>query len=110
MEQIWVKPFKEVYNFFYWWSVTIPAGIFNTFKLLMLRIDDSLDLGSNIRLWIAVEPLFKDYTWQGRLSGFFLRGIRIIASILTYVAILLLGVLSIIAWFGFPVLIIWLIF
>lgn len=110
MEQIWSKPFREIYNFLYWWSVTVSVGIFNTFKSILLGIDDSLDLGSNIRLWIAIEPLFRDYTWQGRLSGFFLRGIRIFISILAYIAILLLGILSIVVWFSLPILIGWLIF
>lgn len=110
MESTWTKPFKEIYNFLYWWSVIIPAGVFNTFKLVMLEVDDSLDLGSNIRLWIAIEPLFGDYTWQGRLSGFFLRGIRILISALVYIAILLVGVISIIIWFSLPILAGWLIF
>lgn len=110
MEQIWIKPFKEIYNFLCWWSIVVPVGIFNTFKSIMLRIDDSLDLGSNFRLWIAIEPLFGDYTWQGRLSGFFLRGVRLLISVLVYIAILLAGILSIIIWFGLPILAGWLIF
>ncbi len=110
MEQIWTKPFIEIYNFFYWWSVTVSTGIFNTFKSVMIEVDDSLDLGSNIRLWLAIEPLFKDYTWQGRLSGFFLRGVRILVSTIVYLVILLLGILSIVAWLGLPILAGWLIF
>ena len=110
MEQAWIKPFKEIYNFVHWWSVVVPSGIFNVFKLILLTVDDSLDLGSNIRLWVAIEPLFGDYTWQGRLSGFFLRGVRVIASTLAYLAILLLGLVSLVAWFGLIILIGWLIF
>jgi len=104
MQSVWLKPFKEIYNFIFWWGITTPSKIFGFSKTLLLETDEALDLGTNIRLWLAIEPLFGDYTWQGRLSGFFLRGVRVIFSIAVYILVFLIGLIFMLMWLLLPVL------
>jgi len=94
---------KEIYYFIYWWLITIPLGILNGIKSVLIELDHTLVLRENFRLWLVAEPMFGDYTWQGRLVGFFLRGLRVICSIVAYLLIVLLGILIIVGWFIAPI-------
>ena len=81
----------------------MPLRILKQTQNLLITADENLMLGKTIRLWIAVEPLFGDYTKSGRLVGFFLRGIRIAVSILVYVAIFLGGLGLLAIWYIAPI-------
>lgn len=105
MSQVWLIPLKEIYLFLRWWGWEIPAAIFQATKNVLLDFDDVLQFAANLRLWLAVEPLFGDYTWSGRLTGLLLRGVRVAATVLVYVGILGLGLLSIVGWLALPLLI-----
>lgn len=94
---------KEIYDFIYWWLIAIPLSILNGVKSILLEVDHALVLRENFRLWLVAEPMFGDYTWQGRLVGFFLRGLRVVCSVLVYLLIVLLGVLIIVGWFAVPI-------
>ena len=110
MTAVWLVPIKEIYSFIRWWLVEIPLYLLRFIKSSLIATDDILRLGANLRLWVAVEPLFKDYTWSGRMVGFFIRGIRILVSILVYLVILVIGTLVVLTWFLLPLLAIILIF
>ena len=84
--------------------------IFKSTKSFLITADNILELGANFRLWFAIEPLFGDYNWQGRLVGFVIRSVRIIATLGVYLAVLMLGVATILAWLALPVYIFILIF
>jgi hypothetical protein len=103
MAQIKFLPLKELVNFIYWWSALMPLRILNQTKSLLIVADENLMLGQTIRLWIAIEPLFGDYTKGGRLVGFFLRGMRIAASILAYLVIFLGGLGLLVIWYIAPI-------
>ena len=50
------------------------------------------------------RPLFQDYSYQGRIVGFFLRLARIGAGIFVYAVVGLLFVLGYFLWLIFPLL------
>ena len=81
----------------------MPLRILNQTKGFLITADENLMLGQTIRLWIAVEPLFGDYAKGGRLVGFFLRSVRIVASILAYLVILLGGLGLLVIWYLAPI-------
>lgn len=81
----------------------MPLRILNQTKGLLITADENLMLGQTIRLWIAVEPLFGDYTKGGRLVGFFLRSVRIATSILAYLVIFLGGLGLFAIWYIAPI-------
>jgi len=96
-------PIKEVGSFFVWWARVVPQGILVFTKELLLSFEDSLQFGANLRLWIAIEPMFGDYTWSGRTIGFLLRGARVIFTLLIYLLILIGGILIVTGWYLLPV-------
>ncbi|MFA5967251.1 MAG: hypothetical protein WC805_01910 [Patescibacteria group bacterium] len=103
MSQIWLIPLKEVYLFLRWWSWEIPADIFRATQTALLDFDNILQFEANFRLWLAVEPLFGDYTWAGRLVGLLLRGVRVLFTLVIYTGVLLLGLVIIASWWLLPV-------
>lgn len=81
----------------------MPLRILEQTKNFLIVADENLMLGKTVRLWVAVEPLFGDYTKGGRLVGFFLRGVRIAISILVYLAIFLAGLGLFAIWYMAPI-------
>ena len=82
----------------------MPFRILKQTKNLLIIVDENLMLGQTLRLWIAVEPLFGDYTKGGRLVGFFLRGVRVATSILVYSVLFLGGLGLFVTWYAAPIL------
>lgn len=103
MAQSWLTPFRELFGFLIWWVWVVPRRIIVLTKEWLLDTDDVLVLGETIRLWLAIEPLFGDYNWQGRLIGFLFRFIRILISLGIYIGVAVLGLVMLIAWLLVPV-------
>lgn len=110
MTSYWLKPFIEICNFVAWWIVLTPAKILKNTRSFLITADNVLELGANLRLWFAIEPLFGDYNWQGRLVGFLIRGVRVVVTFAVYLAILVMGILATLAWLALPVYVFSLIF
>lgn len=106
MTQPWLIPFRELSRFLIWWIWLIPKQIVSSTKEWILDMDDVLVIGATIRLWFAVEPLFGDYDWKGRIIGFLFRFIRIVISLGVYLSILALGLAVLITWLLIPVVIV----
>ncbi|OGB75069.1 hypothetical protein A2810_00915 [candidate division Kazan bacterium RIFCSPHIGHO2_01_FULL_49_10] len=101
-----LTPIKEVGRFLTWFFAVVPAKIFAHTKSLLLTAEDIFQFGANLRLWLAIEPLFGDYNWRGRLIGFIFRGFRVLATLIVYLVILLIGLVAALLWWMLP----WLIF
>lgn len=99
-------PIKEVGRFLSWWLADVPAKILDGTRSFLLSAEDVLRFGANLRLWLAVEPLFGDYNWRGRLIGFIFRGVRVIATLVVYLLIGITGMVLILIWWILPWLII----
>ena len=110
MTAVWLVLFKEIYSFIKWWLIDTPLCLLGFVKTCLVAADDVLELGATSRLWLAIEPLFKDYTWSGRMVGFLIRGVRILVSLFVYLVILAVGILVILTWFLLPLFAIILIF
>ena len=48
------------------------------------------------------KPLFQDYSYQGRIIGFFLRTGRILIGLVTYGLVIMAYLLLYILWLSFP--------
>ena len=103
---MWMTPIKEIGRFFSWFFALVPAKILENTKAFLLTAEDILQFGANLRLWLALEPLFGDSNWRGRLIGFLFRGVRVIATLIVYIIILAIGLVATIVWWILP----WLIF
>ncbi|MFA5270189.1 MAG: hypothetical protein WC400_01070 [Patescibacteria group bacterium] len=103
---MWLKPIKEVGRFLSWWIADVPAKILANTRSFLLTAEDVLQFGSNLRLWLAFEPLFGDYNWRGRVVGFIFRGFRVLATLFVYLIISIVGLAAALVWWMLP----WLIF
>ena len=103
---MWLTPIKEIGRFLNWFFAVVPAKILATTKLFLLTAEDVLKFGANLRLWLAFEPMFGDYSWKGRLIGFLFRGIRVLTTLLVYLTFLSIGLAAVVTWWILP----WLIF
>ncbi len=110
MTQFWLIPFRELSRFLIWWIWLIPKRIISLTKEWILDMDEVLVIGATIRLWFAVEPLFGDYDWKGRIIGFLFRFVRIVISLGVYLSILALGIAILLVWLALPILIVMSIF
>jgi hypothetical protein len=95
----WLMPIRELVRFFIWWGFEVPKRLFLAGWNIFLATDDTLRLASNTKLWLSFEPMFGDYDWKGHLVGFFLRGVRVIGSLITYVVVILLAIALPLAWY-----------
>lgn len=89
---------RHISGFLIWWIYQMPANIFRWFEGALASLDNNLQFGRNLRLWIMLEPLFGDYGWRGRMIGFLMRGIRAIFTLITYLAVFILGLICIAGW------------
>ncbi|MBN2585622.1 hypothetical protein JXA59_03180 [Patescibacteria group bacterium] len=103
---MWLTPINELGRFLVWFFAIVPAKILASTKSFLLTAEDILQFGANLRLWLALEPLFGDYNWRGRLIGFLFRGFRVMATLLVYLIISVIGLIAILVWWVLP----WLIF
>jgi hypothetical protein len=103
MTHILLAPFKETAKFIYWWVFAMPKRILNWLYDTVLVADEMLVLGETIRLWIAIEPMFGDYNWQGRIIGFLFRFARILVSLAFYLVILVIGLAGMLLWLVWPI-------
>ena len=103
---MWLTPIKEIGRFLSWWVADVPAKILDGTKSLLLTAEDVLQFGVNLRLWLAIEPLFGDYNWRGRVIGFLFRGVRVAATLVVYLLIGVVGLVVTITWWVLPWLII----
>lgn len=101
-----MTPIREIGRFLTWWVADMPAKILDSTKSFLLTAEDVLQFGANLRLWLAIEPLFGDYNWRGRVIGFLFRGVRVAATLTVYLLIGLVGLAATIMWWVLPWLII----
>lgn len=104
MSQTATLALVELTRFFYWWAVEMPSRIWMQTRSLLITADENLTLGVTFRLWLAIEPLFGDYTWNGRLIGWLFRGFRLIITVAVYAFIFSIGAAVFAFWFVMPVL------
>ena len=76
MTNTWLAPLKEVAMFLSWWIVQVPRGILLFGQKMFVELEEVMQFWVNFRLWLALEPLFGDYTLSGRITGFLMRGLR----------------------------------
>jgi len=100
MTTYWLMPIRELARFFIWWGFTVPKQLLKLGWDIFTITDDNLRLATNLKLWLAFEPLFGEYDWRGHLIGFFLRGMRTAATAVIYVGMLILTVALPLVWYA----------
>lgn len=69
-------------QFFRFWFIDSLSLAVGTFKRSLSILEGTIAVSETIRN--LGKPLFQDYTWQGRLIGFFLRLFRIVFGLIAY--------------------------
>ncbi len=103
MTQFWAMPFLEAYQLFIWWVWLVPRRIAVLTYNWLLNLDEILVLGETVRLWLAIEPLFGDYDWKGRIIGFLFRLVRIFITLVVYLGAVVVGIALLVGWLLLPV-------
>lgn len=97
-------PFRELARFGIWWLWVIPVRLLRYGWDFFLATDNNLQLATNLKLWLMFEPMFGDYDWKGHVIGFFLRGVRTFATLLTYIVVLGFCLALPLSWYALMVL------
>jgi len=84
------------------WYVVSPAWFWHAAMSSIGSFDEILALRATAKN--IFRPVFQDYTFQGRLIGFFLRLGRIVAGLVMYFFILLFWMILLATWLLLPLL------
>ena len=82
------------------WYVSSPNSAWQFYLRIVGELEGSVgvrDMLRNIR-----QPLFQDYTWQGRLIGLIMRLARISFGLILYFLMAILGAVIFLIWLLFP--------
>ncbi|MEA1909505.1 MAG: hypothetical protein U9M89_00545 [Patescibacteria group bacterium] len=110
MTNTWLAPLKELVMFLSWWMLKIPQEILRLGRKIFGELENVMQFWVNFRLWLAIEPLFGDYTLSGRITGFLMRGLRMFVTLGVYIGLFLIVLAIFLAWYLLPVVVIWKLF
>jgi hypothetical protein len=96
--------FYRLGDFFHHWYADASRQFFHRWISLLERLDRTFAL--RITLKFFFQPLYKDYTFVGRILGVIFRSGRIIVSVLVYAVITAVFLSFHLLWFCVPPLII----
>lgn len=82
--------------FFIFWYLTSPERFYHGTRKLIGTIDQNIAVLETAQH--ITEPIFQDYSKQGRVLGFFFRLGRILIGLFTY-ALIALGALMLLVFF-----------
>jgi hypothetical protein len=88
--------------FFVFWYLTSPGRFYRGTKKLIETIDQNIAVLETAQH--ITEPIFQDYTKQGRVLGFFFRLGRILVGLFLYALIALGGVALLLFFWAVPIL------
>jgi len=89
-------------TFFQWYYVTLSAGLIEIGRDWFALIASQFAISA---MWQNIsQPLYQDYTWSGRIIGFFIRLGRIALGLLIEGIILVLLLLIFVLWLILPLL------
>ncbi len=91
---------RRLFEPVFWWVYKAPIHLLRVGFRALVLLNHTLDFTLHIRLLFV--PLFGDYTFSGRIIGFFLRLLLIILGALSLFLLLLLVLLSPLFWFLIP--------
>jgi len=97
-----------VFDFLYWpiwWYSSGLSGRLNQFANLVLEANQQVAL----TVWIKniFNPMFGDYSWQGRIISFFMRVVQIIGRLVLFFLIILINFILLLAWMAVPLFVIY---
>ena len=84
-----------------YWYILSPSWAYRRFTQTIQAFDGHLAVADTWRN--ITKPIFQDYSYQGRIIGFFLRLFRIFFSLLFYCLIALFYLVAYAIWLLFPV-------
>lgn len=93
---------QQIATFVVWWLIKVPAAILHFTRERLLDFDEMLQFDVTLRLLLNLEPLFGDYNLSGRVIGVLARTIRLVITMVTYLAVILLGLATLVLWYVLP--------
>ena len=96
--------FYRIFDFFHHWYWHGSRVLAHWFLSFFERLDRTFALRMTLRYFF--EPLYKDYTFVGRILGVIFRSGRIAIGTIVYACVGVLFLFFYLAWIAFPFLII----
>ncbi len=97
--------FHRIVIFFHHWYVDGSRAIGHGFISVLERLDRSLAIRVTLRYFF--QPLYKDFTFIGRILGIIFRSVRIAIAIVIYAAVAFAFLVAYIVWLAVPLYVIY---
>lgn len=94
----------RIFNFFHHWYADGSKIFFYKLTSLLQDLDRSLALRMTLRYFF--QPLFKDYSYMGRILGVIFRTCRILIGLVVYGFVFTLFILIYLFWLAAPIILI----
>lgn len=95
-----VRFFYRIFDFFHHWYVDGTKRLGHYTANFFERLDKNLALTITVRYFF--EPLYKDYTFIGRILGIIFRSGRVALGVVLYAVLGLLFLFVYLVWWGLP--------
>lgn len=96
---VW-RSLDTVRHFFVWLFVETPLGLFHAWQSTAANFESEIAVVATLKN--ITQPLFQDYTREGRIIGILLRFVRVIIGALLQVIILGLFIVLLALWLILP--------
>lgn len=94
----------RILDFFHHWYTDASKFFFYKLVSFLEYLDQSLALRMTLRYFF--QPLYKDYTFIGRILGIIFRTCRILISVIVYAFALLIFLTAYVLWLAAPIILI----
>jgi len=94
----------RVFDFFHHWYTDGSRIFFYKLISLLQYFDQTLALKMTLRYFF--QPLYKDYTFIGRILGVIFRTCRIFISVVVYAFVLMIFLAAYVLWLAAPIILI----
>lgn len=94
----------RIFDFFHHWYADASKVFLNKLISFLGTLDQKIALRITLRYFF--QPLFKDYSFIGRILGVVFRTCRVIAGILVYFFVLAIFIAAYVSWLAAPVILI----
>lgn len=86
----------EIISFFHWWYIEIPIWYVGTIQRIAVICDDTLSIGLLFKTFFV--PWHRDNSWVGYFFGIMIRILYLPVALLITAAILVLLIITAVAW------------
>lgn len=94
----------RILDFFHHWYTDASRVFFHKFISFLEYLDQTLALRTTLRYFF--QPLYKDYTFIGRILGIIFRTCRALTGVVVYAFVLVIFLAAYVLWLAAPIILI----